>query len=70
MPGTANTTPGLVSTHGKAYPAQAMQHVHTGETRTNDYGIEHASLLQLGVLIRHAFSDVIFYPISSECLSV
>src|ERR1700730_11481729 len=37
-----------------------MQHVHAGETGANDYGVERASLLQLGVLIRHAFSDVLF----------
>jgi hypothetical protein len=37
-----------------------MQHIHTGETGANDYGIKWASLLQLGVLIRHAFSDAFF----------
>jgi hypothetical protein len=37
-----------------------MQHVHTGETGADDHRIEYASLLQLGVLIRHAFSDVLF----------
>ena len=36
-----------------------MQHVHAGETGADDYGIERASLLQLGVLIRHAFSEVL-----------
>src|ERR1700751_1084768 len=35
-----------------------MQHVHASETGADDHGIEHASLLRLGVLIRHAFSDV------------
>src|SRR6266567_1763372 len=35
-----------------------MQHVHAGETGPDDHRIERASLLQLGVLIRHAFSEV------------
>jgi hypothetical protein len=47
-----------------------MQHVHTGETGADDYGIEPASLLQLGVLIRHAFSDVLSLSKSSRCPSV
>src|SRR6202030_4187383 len=57
--GAADTAPGLEDTHGKAYPAEAMQHVHSGETGADDHGIERASLLRVGVLIRHAFSYVL-----------
>src|ERR1700719_2650954 len=38
-----------------------MQHVHTSETGANDHRIELASLLQLRMLIRHAFSDVLVF---------
>src|ERR1700730_17010842 len=47
-----------------------MQHVHTGETGADDHRIERASLLHLGVLIRHAFSDVLFIrylPVARAC---
>src|SRR5712671_4531119 len=47
-----------------------MQHVHTGETGADDHRIERASLLQLAVLIRHVFSDVLFIrylPVARAC---
>src|ERR1700719_2007491 len=47
-----------------------MQHVHTSEPGADDRRIELASLLQLRMLIRHAFSDVLVFrylPDAREC---
>jgi hypothetical protein len=33
-------------------------HVHAGETGADDHRIERTGMLRLGVLIRHAFSEV------------
>jgi hypothetical protein len=60
IPGAPDTASGLEDAHGKAHPAQAMQHVHTSETGADDHRIERASLLQLRMLIGHAFSAVLF----------
>src|SRR6516162_3898284 len=47
-----------------------MQHVHPGETSADNHCIEYASLLQLRVLIRHVFSEVLFIrylPVARAC---
>src|SRR5580692_12316263 len=47
-----------------------MQHVHTREPGADDHRVELASLLQLRMLIRHAFSDVLgfrYLPDAQAC---
>jgi hypothetical protein len=37
-----------------------MQHVHAGEASSDDHRIEQTDRFQLGPLIRHVFSDVLW----------
>jgi hypothetical protein len=60
IPGAANAASGLENAHGKARPAEAMQHVHAGEASSDDHRIEYTDRFQLGPLIRHVFSDVLW----------
>jgi hypothetical protein len=43
-------------------PRRRCSNVHAGEPSADDHRIEYADLFQLGPLIRHVFSDVLWWP--------
>jgi hypothetical protein len=54
------TTSGLEHTHGEAHSSEAMH--MPANFSADDHRVEHTDLFQPGPLIRHTFSDVLWWP--------
>ena len=64
VPRAADAAAGFIDPRGKAEPAQAVQHIHAGETRADDDGVEgradfRRALLLTGSVGRHGTFPVV-----------